>query len=112
MNHLALAAPDVAASTAFYQRYFGFEPMGPGGMLRGPTGFVLSIDEVPAPVVVPSWFHHGFVVGSPAELEALHARLAADGVTIVDPPKAQGPTFVFFCRDPAGLLVEVRAPAA
>ena len=111
MNHLALATHDLAATSAFYRRYFGFVE-GPGPwMLRGKDGFVLTIDEVPEPVVVPSWFHHGFVLADRAEVDALHARLVEDGVLIVDPPKLQGATVCFFCKDPAGLLVEVRAPA-
>lgn len=111
MNHLALVAPDVRALQRFYCTYFGFSEIGRGpGFLEGRGGFLLTIDEIEGPPVVPAWLHHGFFLASKAEILALYEQMKRDGVTIASDPEQMGPTFGFFCRDPAGFLIEVRAP--
>jgi catechol 2,3-dioxygenase-like lactoylglutathione lyase family enzyme len=111
MNHLAIAARDVEASRRFYCDYFGFKPAPMPGFLMGPHEFLLAIDEVAEDPKPPHWLHYGFHLASRVELTALYERMQKDAVPIVDPLKEQGRSMVYFCRDPAGLLVEVRSPS-
>jgi catechol 2,3-dioxygenase-like lactoylglutathione lyase family enzyme len=109
MNHLALSALDVPSESAFYCTYFGFKPArGPGFLVDG-AGFVLTIDAPPEPVTAPSSIHFGFHLASHDDVRTLYERMKADGVQLAQPVTAQGPTVCFFCHDPAGYLVEIRA---
>jgi catechol 2,3-dioxygenase-like lactoylglutathione lyase family enzyme len=112
MQHLAIVALDVPSMERFYREYFHFRPGRGPGFLMDERGFLLSIEPVGTPPEIPSWLHHGFHLASRDALVALHERMQAQGVPIVAPPKDQGPTAVFFCRDPGSYLVEVRAPLA
>ncbi|ADO74591.1 VOC family protein [Stigmatella aurantiaca] len=112
MNHLALVACDVPGMERFYRDYFGFQPGHGPGFLIGDRGFLLSIEPVEVPPEIPAWLHHGFHLASRSELLALHERMRERGVAMVEPVKEQGATVVFFCRDPGGYLVEVRARAS
>ena len=72
-KHLHLASRDHAASTRFYETYFGFRfdatfPRGDqpaATILRSPTGFQIYLEE-PSAERLPAWFHFGFFVESAA----------------------------------------------
>lgn len=52
--------------------------------------------------------HIGFVLDTPAAVDAWHAFLAAQGVPILKPPKThRDGARSFYCTDPAGNLVQL-----
>lgn len=109
LKHLALAAQDVGASSHFYAAYFGFRE-GPGrGLMVGADGVRLAIHETTAPVHPPDLLHFGFDVETNDDVWSLWRRMNQDGITLQGEPTKHMGSLVFWCRDPAGYLVEVRA---
>lgn len=112
LNHLAISAHDVLASQRFYCTYFRFRE-GPGpGLLVNEDAFSLAIHEAtevpPPPELTSSAPHFGFFLPTRAEALALYEKMRSDGVAIAAEPKDHLGDVVFFCRDPAGFLVEIR----
>lgn len=112
LNHLAISAPDVLASQRFYCTYFGFRE-GPGpGLLVNEDGFALAIHQAtemaPRPELDASAHHFGFFLRTRQEALALCETMRSAGVPIAQEPTDHLGDVLFFCRDPAGLLVEVR----
>jgi catechol 2,3-dioxygenase-like lactoylglutathione lyase family enzyme len=111
LNHLAICARDVAASQAFYCSYFGFR-QGPGpGLLASEDGFGLAIHEVQTLPALPACVHFGFFLATRALALELCERMRREGVVIAEEPSEHLGDLLFFCRDPAGFLVEVRGLA-
>ena len=109
LNHLHIHVADVDRAAAFYGRAFGLTPHVTHGdvlFLRDDAGMDLAL----APGTtgeLPDWFHFGFRLPAPADVRALHARLATDGVEMAA-PLSEAPDFVWFrCRDPDGHAIEV-----
>lgn len=108
LNHLAICARDVTASQHFYCTYFGFR-QGPGpGLLASDDRFALAIHEEQEMPPLPASVHFGFFVATRAEAVALCERMRREGVVIAQEPEEHLGDLLFFCRDPAGFLVEVR----
>lgn len=114
LNHLDLSVSDVAAEAAFLERFFGFhllQSKGNGGMviLQGEDGFVLVLTRMGASAAeaYPKTFHIGFLVGSAAEVRAMHRRLSEAALPECSPVGEQRGSVLFYCRSPGGLLIEV-----
>jgi catechol 2,3-dioxygenase-like lactoylglutathione lyase family enzyme len=105
LNHLDLQVPDVPATAAFFERYFGLTIHGNRTspaiiILSDERGFTLVLqrrrrdDEA-----YPEGFHCGFLVDDAALVRQLRARLRADGVACSD-----------LLENRRGVMVYVRAP--
>jgi catechol 2,3-dioxygenase-like lactoylglutathione lyase family enzyme len=112
VNHLALAVADQDRSRRFYETLFGFDARPADTysdgtlMLQNSEGFDLALGRVDEPIHLPRFFHFGMSVSSPDEVRALHERLVAGGVAIVE--EWEEPQYVSVkCRDPDGYVVEV-----
>jgi lactoylglutathione lyase len=111
LNHLDLSVPDVAEATAFFTEGFGFqlvEQYGNHGMavLRGDGPVVLVLTRCAEPQY-PKTFHIGFHLPSAQAVTQAHADLLAAGIEVPSPPSAMRGAFLFYCRAPGGILVEV-----
>jgi catechol 2,3-dioxygenase-like lactoylglutathione lyase family enzyme len=112
VRHLALPVTDQERSRRFYESYFGFDARPPRVydgdvlMLYNADGFSLALGQAEGPIHVPSFLHFGLHAGSPDEVRAFRARLAADGVPIVE--EFEEPDYVGVkCADPDGYVVEL-----
>ena len=111
MKHLALAVSDRQRSRQFYEAYLGFdaEPAREydGGvvMLYNADGFSLALGPTEEPISFPSFLHFGIHLASPEAVRELRARLAADGVPIVEEWEEPEYVSVKF-SDPDGYVVE------
>ena len=114
-NHTNFVVEDVAASTLFFTRHFGFRPLGEGRdnftILMGDGGFVLNLmgpgkGEV---VAYPKNFHVGFFVDAVTEVVAKHSELTVAGYAPgeVRELRRGGTVTTFYCQAPGGFLVEV-----
>lgn len=109
VNHLALPTREVLAQQRFYCRYFGFQPTRGDGFLVNREGFILVLDPVEVKQPPPTGLHHGFHSTSHAEVRELYDQMVREGVSVTRPLEQQGPMLTFFCEDPEGYEVEVRA---
>ena len=111
MEHLALAVADQERSRRFYESYFGFDAEPPRRydgdvlMLYNAAGFALALGPTDEPITLPAFFHFGIGLPSRDAVLAFRARLAADGVPIVE--EWDEPDYVSVkCLDPDGYIVE------
>ena len=111
MDHLAIPVHDQARSRRFYETYFGFDARPPRRyagdvlMLYNAAGFALALGPTDQPITPPTWMHFGIDLPDRAAVLALHDRLVADGVEVVEKWDAQDYVSVK-CRDPDGYVVE------
>ena len=113
LNHLNLTVPDVAQTRAFFETYFGFRCVAEAGrdalaVLVDESGFVFTLNnfEKATEVTYPGAFHIGFMQESREQVDAIHARLKADGFDVKTPKVFHG-AWTFYFRAPGGFLVEV-----
>jgi catechol 2,3-dioxygenase-like lactoylglutathione lyase family enzyme len=111
VKHLALPVSNQERSRHFYATYLGFdaEPARAydGGvlMLYNAEGFSLALGPTEEPISLPSFLHFGVHLPSPEAVRDFRARLAADGVEIVEEWEEPDYVSVKF-RDPDGYVVE------
>jgi len=114
LYHLHLNARDVAASRAFYEKYFGFRhhfPAAPELFLKNDHGFLLALGSLAAgeEISFPAWFHLGFQGESAGEVRALFERMQGEGVSLAEPwTESPSGAVKFHCVDPSGYRIEVR----
>ena len=112
VNHLHLMVPDVPAASAFFEKYFELrKASGNAGLtvLLDETGFVLTLMKAGSKTskTYPENFHVGFFLDNEARVDAIHARMTADGMDVAAPQRTHA--YSFYVRAPGGFLVEVGA---
>ncbi|HLX30846.1 MAG TPA: VOC family protein [Casimicrobiaceae bacterium] len=111
LNHVHLAATSVAATQAFYERYFGFRKErdhGQGVFLRDAAGFLIALEPEDSHAALPDWFHLGFCLDSEADVLALYRKATDSNAHIVrDLVAERGEYAAFYLADPDGRRVEV-----
>jgi catechol 2,3-dioxygenase-like lactoylglutathione lyase family enzyme len=113
MAHVALAVHDQERSRRFYETYFGFDPatahLAKDGVLliEGPGDVLLALGKTDEPIRLPPFLHFGFrAADTPDEVRDFRARLARDGIDVVD--FSDEPDYVSVkCRDPDGYVIEL-----
>jgi catechol 2,3-dioxygenase-like lactoylglutathione lyase family enzyme len=121
LNHLNLTVVDPLETSAFLAKYFNLRPGGGNAgmqMLNDDHGMVLTLIKArhedlaaaggtpPAAVKYPSSFHVGFIQPSRDGVNAINARLRADGFD-VEPPSMQHGAWTFYFTAPGGFTIEV-----
>lgn len=124
--HVALWCRDLERAVAFWEKYFGAVAGAPYASARRP-GFVsrfirlaegaeLELMSAPwleegAPPAVerPGWAHVTISLGSEAAVDALAARLSADGLLVAAPRHTGDGFYEAVAQDPEGNLVEITA---
>jgi lactoylglutathione lyase len=112
VNHLHLMVPDVRAATGFFEKYFDLHVQGGNAgltVLQDDAGFVLTLMKagVRSGHSYPEQFHVGFFIDDEARVDALHRRMADDGIGVSAPARAHA--YSFYAHAPGGFLVEVGA---
>ncbi len=113
MNHINLPVSDVPATRAFLETYFGLRCLA----APAPETIVVLADESDCiialsnfkkgdAIVYPNGFHIGFMQPSREAVDAIHARLAGDGIE-VGPRKTFHGAWTFYFKAPGGFTVEV-----
>lgn len=109
LNHLNLTVTDVEAAAAFLVTYFGLKHQGGNkgmALLRDDNDMVVTLMKAKT-VDYPQTFHIGFIQDSDAKVDALNARLKADGFDVKPPERSHA--WTFYVRAPGGFIVEVMA---
>ena len=107
LNHLNLTVDDAEAAAGFLTTYFGMIEMG-----RRNRNFIFLTDEnhmvlalmQGKDAVYPANFHIGFIQPNRAAVDAIHARLIADGFAADSP--AEQHAYTFYIKAPGGFTVE------
>ena len=126
LEHVAVWTRDVERLRAFYARYFGARAGAPyaSATRAGFTSYFLTFpdggarlelmslpalaDAAAAPAV--GYAHVALAVGSRAAVEALAARMRADGVPVTSGPRQTGDGYYeAVVEDPDGNAVEITA---
>lgn len=119
-THIALQVRDADAAIAFYARYCGLRVVHDRRSTGGsrvvwlgwgehPPKFVIVLIEEHYEVnIQPLWQHIGMAVDARDEVDAVHRRAEADGLTGLWPPIDAGPIVGYYCGipDPDGNMVE------
>ena len=120
LNHMDLHVPDPTATAEFFVTYLGFRQIAVranGGLiiLADDTGLELvlshaiakfgSTDQVGLGLVS---YHIGFIVETRDIVDALHRRMAGDGLDPLAPRDMRG-GWLFYCYAPGRVLVEIGA---
>ena len=109
LNHFDLAVPDLDAAVDFFENGFGFKVVNSFDNMRilvGDGPFVLALTRCAEPRY-PDSFHIGFLQGSPEAVTQTYERLRAAGIEAQAPPAHMYGAFIFYCRVPGGILVEI-----
>ncbi len=113
LNHLNLTVPNVSASRAFFEKYFGIRCIAERGrdtiaIMLDESGFVFSLSnfEKATEVAYPGAFHIGFMQDSAQRVDEIYAQMKADGI-VAEPPREFHGAWTFYVRDPGGIVVEV-----
>jgi lactoylglutathione lyase len=112
LNHLHLMVPSVPEAAGFFEKYFELrKASGNAGLtvLLDDEGFVLTLMKLgsKATGTYPANFHIGFFLGSEAKVDAVYARMVADGLEVPAPKREH--SYSFYAGAPGGFLVEVGA---
>ncbi|MHB8529297.1 MAG: VOC family protein [Caulobacteraceae bacterium] len=110
INHLNLRVADAERAARFYERFFGLRRSAAHGevlFLRDGAGMDLALAPGGAGASPPSWFHFGFRLASPGEVETLHASLTEAAVPLPAPLSREEDFVWFRCADPDGYTIEV-----
>ncbi len=113
LDHVNLPVPDVGAASKLFQTYFGFRQVverGPGifALLIDDSGFALALSNFgrESQVDYPGAFHIGFGQPDREAVDALYARLKADGLAQKPPREFHG-AWTFYFQVPDAFLIEV-----
>lgn len=110
LNHLNLTVDDAEAASGFLVKYFGMTETGRRNanfiFLTDDKGMVLALMKG-KDATYPANFHVGFIQPNRSAVDAIHARLLADGFAVNPPTEQHG--YTFYIKAPGGFLVECLA---
>lgn len=113
INHINLAVPDIAATRAFFERFFGLRCTETKGdnvlsVLVDESGFAFTLSHFEKDVIpqYPRDFHVGFIRDSVEQVKKQYELLKNAGVDVPAPRTAHG-GFGFYVTAPGGITVEV-----
>ena len=79
LRHAHIQVSDMSKSRHFYESFFEFEEdivcSENEVFLKNKKGFVLGLDKVEKPEILPKWFHFGFSCESKKESERINSLL-------------------------------------
>jgi catechol 2,3-dioxygenase-like lactoylglutathione lyase family enzyme len=119
LNHLNLPVPDVAHTSAFFEKYFYFtciEVKGDNALaiLKGQDDFTLVLMGPSfyrnSNATYPDALHIGFLMQEPAQVEQLYNRLTADGMLLTQQPRNMRGVYGFYFYAPGSILTEISCP--
>jgi len=116
LNHINLYSHDTEADRAMFERYFGLRTLVVRGskmaIMQDDDGLVLIVNQFNsrlADFAYPESFdilHIGFIRQSREDVDAMHARLTADGWE-AHPPRQTHGAWAFYFRAKGGYFIEV-----
>ncbi|TDX01739.1 VOC family protein [Dinghuibacter silviterrae] len=114
LNHLSLSVPDVAATKAVFEEFFGFTCKTIKGdnviaVLRGEGNQCVVLTTQKQTEAYPKDFHFGFIVKTQSEVDDTYQKLAQAGFAGEAPRKIRD-SYGFYFHIPGNILTEVSCP--
>ena len=115
LDHINFTAHDVLQTSAFLKRHFGYvdafddNSAGMAGLRDADGQHILLMKGTNA--TYPMMFHIGFDPGNEAEVNAMYARLTADGIQAEPPQNEWGSWSFHFTCPGANFTIEVACTA-
>jgi len=116
LNHINLYSHDTEADRSMFERYFGLRSLVVRGskmaILQDDDGLVLIVNQFSSKLAGFSYpesfdiLHVGFIQETREAVDALHARLVADGWDPQAPRNTHG-AWAFYFRARGGYFIEV-----
>jgi catechol 2,3-dioxygenase-like lactoylglutathione lyase family enzyme len=113
LNHINLPVNDVAVSRDFFAKYFGMRTtfeLGKGALviMKDEGGMILNLSHFDrkSEISYHKDFHIGFFLESRDEVDAIYAKMIAEGL-VVEPPKESQGRWSFYVDAPGGFQTEV-----
>jgi catechol 2,3-dioxygenase-like lactoylglutathione lyase family enzyme len=112
MRHVALLVQDIEACLKFYKDVLGmqleWQPDADNYYLTSGTDNVALHRAIELPTGPQRLDHIGFIIKTPADVDAWHTHFVESGVKILQPPKThRDGARSFYCTDPAGNTVQM-----
>jgi catechol 2,3-dioxygenase-like lactoylglutathione lyase family enzyme len=108
LGHIQLNTPKLEEQVSFYEKYFDFKRKkhGKGWFLWNRAGFLMAVNPLEEPPIMPPWFHIGFRFESKVEVHALYEKLKLDGFSVGELDNYDD-YMQFRFPDPTGYVVEI-----
>ena len=106
LAHLSLGVTDIDASEAFYRDVLGLSTQRDGGEVHV-RWQGLSLILISRPPAQRGKFHFGFMVATPADVDAWAERIRDGGVNIMSGPLGEGAERKIYFVDPDNYEIEI-----
>jgi catechol-2,3-dioxygenase len=111
LSHCHIHVKDMAAARKFYEEVFEFVEDfvcdESEVFLKNSSNFVLGLERVENPEILPKWFHFGFSVESNEKLIQVRERIQKLDFPVLRDITDFGDSVNFYCADPDGTRIEV-----
>jgi catechol-2,3-dioxygenase len=111
LSHCHIQIKDMAVARRFYEGVFEFKEDVVCDenevFLRNSADFVLGLEKVENPEVLPKWFHFGFDVKNEEKLREVFSRVKELGFPVLREIMDFDASMNFYCADPVGTQIEV-----
>lgn len=121
LNHVNLTSLDIQADRAMFERYFGLRCLDVRGkalvIMEDDDGMVFVLNNFPrkrgsfAYPLDSDVMHIGFIQETREAVDAIHARLVADGWDAPAPRNYHG-AWTFYFKAKGGYFIEVAGPTS
>lgn len=111
LSHCHIQVRNMEAARQFYEGIFEFKEDFVCDenevFIRNSADFVLGLERVENPEILPKWFHFGFDAKTEQKLLEVFQKLQTFGFPIRREIKDFGDSVNFYCTDPDGTQIEV-----
>jgi catechol-2,3-dioxygenase len=110
LSHCHIQVKDLAIARRFYEEVFEFSVEfcdQHRAFLKNSADFVLGLECLEKPDVLPNWFHLGFDTKTETKLREVFHRLQSMGYRINGAINLADNPVNFYCADPDGNQIEV-----
>ena len=110
LSHCHIQVKDLAIARRFYMDVFEFSTEFCDlrrAFLKNGAGFVLGLECLDCPEILPKWFHLGFDAKSAEKVQNIFQKLQSFGYQIHGKINIDDDPINFYCADPDGNQIEV-----
>jgi len=112
LRHAHIQVKNMEKSRSFYENNFGFKEDfvcdADEIFIKNEKGFVLGLNRMDQPDILPKWFHFGFSCSSKEEIESIFKKFKSSNYDIKrELTIYENGDMNFYVNDPDGTSIEV-----